>query len=490
MAAPIPKDSRWRGPFYPMRFEATIDDCIVAEGEVPKDLAGAFYRSGPSWRRPTKQGTLAQMTGDGMVQALFFRDGQVDFRNRWIRTPKFVAEERAGRALFEWTDCNFGDWRDWALCADVVRDEDNAGVPQGTSWVNVFPFAGGMLTSGEQGAPPIAIDPMTLDTIGVVPWSGKLSRGVPEPASPEDASFTGHPKWDAGTGELYGWAYRDEPPFLTLHRIRPDGTVQSRELWDAPYAGVVHDIWLSERYAVIPYQPWIVDRRRLADGLGIFDWKPGELPIVLALVPRDDLENGAIRWITLDAAPRYMMHSMSTNHVGDLLHLDAPVFENDHPFTFTPEIKPPQTAVLSRWTIDLATGKTTTECLDDEATEAPKLDERYHGRNNKWAFRLKGPHMLYHDTVVVRNVHAGSEVSYRIGSPQLSSVLEPQLAPRHPDAPEGDGYLIVPVSRWKEHRADYLIFDTDDVTAGPIARIELPFGIGWSFHGHWKDFRD
>ena len=44
-----------RGPFKPMRFEATVEDCIVTHGEIPVDLNGGFYRNGPTWRRPSRQ---------------------------------------------------------------------------------------------------------------------------------------------------------------------------------------------------------------------------------------------------------------------------------------------------------------------------------------------------------------------------------------------------------------------------------------------------
>jgi hypothetical protein len=37
-------------------------------------------------------------------------------------------------------------------------------------------------------------------------------------------------------------------------------------------------------------------------------------------------------------------------------------------------------------------------------------------------------------------------------------------------------------------RLEFLLFDTADITAGPITRIELPFQIGWTPHGHWMDF--
>ncbi|HEV7535847.1 MAG TPA: carotenoid oxygenase family protein, partial [Acidimicrobiia bacterium] len=210
-----------RGPFKPMRFEATVEDCIVTEGEIPRALNGGFYRNGPAWKRPSKQGCDTAFAMDGMIQALVFRDGRVDFRNRWVRTPKYLAEERAGRGLFEWSDGGFGDWRTWAL-GDVVRDEFTAGVPQGTNAVNVVPFAGEVLALGEQGSPPVALDPVTLETRGIVGWSTKLSPGIVPPACFGDAAFTAHPKWDSGTGELYGWAYRDEEPYVTLHWVTPD----------------------------------------------------------------------------------------------------------------------------------------------------------------------------------------------------------------------------------------------------------------------------
>jgi carotenoid cleavage dioxygenase-like enzyme len=102
-----------RGPFKPMRSEATVEDCIVTHGEIPADLNGGFYRNGPTWRRPSRQGLDAAFAMDGMVQALILTGGRAHFRNRWVRAPKYLAEERAGRALFEWSDGVFGDCRSW-----------------------------------------------------------------------------------------------------------------------------------------------------------------------------------------------------------------------------------------------------------------------------------------------------------------------------------------------------------------------------------------
>ena len=54
MSYAIPDDTRLKGVFTPMRFEATVDECIVTAGEIPADIAGGFYRSGPSWKRPSR----------------------------------------------------------------------------------------------------------------------------------------------------------------------------------------------------------------------------------------------------------------------------------------------------------------------------------------------------------------------------------------------------------------------------------------------------
>lgn len=492
MTPPFPKDIKLMGPLKPMRFEATVDDCIVSEGEIPYELYGGFYRCGPTWKRPSKQGTTGFPAQDGMVQSLVFREGRADFKNRWIRTAKYLAEERAGRGLFEYKDGHFGDWRSYGL-GEVLRDEWTHGIPQGNNAVNVFPFAGQILTSGEMGAPPVALDPITLDTIGVVPWSVALGKSVVDPACFGDGAFTAHPKWDPETGELYGWGYSDQKPYTTLHWCRPDGTIRSRELWDAPYAALTHDMWLTDRYVVLPFQPFVVDRTRIDRDLAILGWEP-ERPIVLALIPRDDID-APIRWIEADIEPEYIMHTMSANQVNGDLILDGPIFDRP-PFPFEDEVDlgtdyvPFGSGVVGRWTIDLETGKVKSERLDERAVEFPKIDERFYGKPYEWGFMVSGKDLWSLNTLVRRNVRTDEEDAYEIQRGEsMIAVFEPTFAPRSPDAPEGDGYVIVPVSRFLENTSEYLIFDSEDIPSGPRAVVELPFQIGWTPHGHWMDFR-
>jgi carotenoid cleavage dioxygenase len=493
----IPNAAVLTGAFRPMRFEATVEDCAVTFGEIPKDLSGGFYRVGPTFKRPTKQGSNGLLAMDGMVQGLTFENGRADFRNRWVRTPKYVLEERHGRGMFEWSDGEWSDWRNIGFGA-AVHDESTRGIPQGTNNINCFPFAGEILASGEQGSPPVALDPLTLETRGVVPWSPQLSRGIFDQSGYGDAAFTAHPKWDAATGKLFGWSYSNHAPYVTVHVVGPDGTVVSRELWDAPYSSEVHDMWLTPDWIVLPFQGFVFDPDRRQRDLPMHGWEP-DLPTVLALVPRDDVAGGQIRWITAEIEPQYVMHTLSANVDGDILTLDAPIFERP-PFPLDIDLLGEDIALffnlarstLGRWTVDLSSGSVKSELLSDRPCELPKVDERFYGHGHRWGYLIggdaRGNGMRMH-SLVVRDIEAAREDEYRLRHERPALVMEPTFVPRTPDAPEGDGYLMVPVSRWAENHGEYDNFDTDDITRGPVCRIEIPFLLGFTPHGHWMDFR-
>jgi carotenoid cleavage dioxygenase len=485
-----------------MAFEATVPECRIIEGQIPKDIYGGLYHNGPTRRRRAKQGVETIFTTDGMVQGLVIENGKATFRNRWVRTPKFLAEEKAGRALLEWQDCAISqDWRAWGL-GDVMRTAETENLSANTALVNSFPFAGEILACGEQVGAPLRIDPLTLETKGFPSWAGALSAGMRAPVAPEDGNMSPHPKWDSETGILYAWGYSDVPPYVTLHWISPDGGIQSKPIMDAPYATVAHDAWLSESYFILPFQPFTISKENANKGLGAYGWEP-EAPITLALVDRFNI-NAPVRWVTADIPPQYMMHMLSANELGDTIQLDAPLF--DRPPFQTPDMAAPgdpfipffqvAPSVLGRWTIDLKRGSVTSEVLDDVMCELPKIDERYFGKPYEWGVIVGGSPSdsrqgaMRMDTLIRRSMRTGSDSRVRITENRHQAPFEPAFIPRTPDAGEGDGYLIVPVSKFTEHLGEFQLYDTDDISAGPICRIELPFHMGWTPHGHWMDFRE
>jgi carotenoid cleavage dioxygenase len=345
----------------------------------------------------------------------------------------------------------------------------------------------------------VALDPITLQTRGVVGWSPQLSRGIFDKAGYGDAAFTAHPKWDSASGTLYGWAYSNHKPYVTVHVVQPDGAVTSRELWDAPYSSEVHDMWLTRDWMVLPFQGFVFDPDRIERGQSVQGWHP-ELPTMLALIPRDDIENGEIRWITAEIEQQYVMHTLAADVDGDTLTLEAPIFERP-PFPLDIDGFQGEDvqlffnlarSMLGRWTVDVNSGSVKSELLDDQPCELPKVDERFYGQGQRWGYLIggdaKGKGMRMH-SLVIRDRQSGAEQRHRLRHERPSLVMEPTFVPRTPDAQEGDGYLMVPISRWTENLGEYAIFDTDDITVGPICRIEIPFLLGFTPHGHWMDFR-
>ena len=55
-----------------------------------------------------------------------------------------------------------------------------------------------------------------------------------------------------------------------------------------------------------------------------------------------------------------------------------------------------------------------------------------------------------------------------------------------PDAAEGDGWLVAVVYRGAEDRSDFVVYDAQDVAAGPIAAAKVPRRVPFGFHGNWR----
>ena len=84
--------------------EERDDHALPIKGELPRELAGTLFRNGPNPQFDTPDSHW--FVGDGMLHAFTLQDGKASYRNRWVRTPKFLAEHDAGRAI--WSGKGFG----------------------------------------------------------------------------------------------------------------------------------------------------------------------------------------------------------------------------------------------------------------------------------------------------------------------------------------------------------------------------------------------
>src|SRR5262249_57436045 len=182
-----------------------------------------------------------------MVGALRFgRDG-VRFTCRYVRGPKFMAEEIAGRPLFR----AFGT----AFPGDRLRRGVATESPMN---VSVYPYLDTLLAFGEQSL-PVELNPDTLATRGPYDFDGQLTEMSP---------FSAHPKFDAATGEMLNFGVWFDPrePSLHLYRFAAEAQLADRERVPLPYPCAIHDFAVTPRHAVFYLSPHLLDVAALRAG--------------------------------------------------------------------------------------------------------------------------------------------------------------------------------------------------------------------------------
>src|ERR1700722_11344401 len=88
---------RFGATYAPLRAEVDVRDCSV-EGKLPQDLCGGFYAVGPDPQYPLAPGNIA-FDGEGHIRLLRIKNGRVDYRSRYVRTERYIAQDAARRNL-------------------------------------------------------------------------------------------------------------------------------------------------------------------------------------------------------------------------------------------------------------------------------------------------------------------------------------------------------------------------------------------------------
>jgi carotenoid cleavage dioxygenase len=439
-----PENPYLEGNYGPVHEEVTAFDLPIT-GELPADLSGRLLRIGPNPVVPADPATYHWFTGTGMVHGVRIRDGRAEwYRNRFVRADDVVAA-RGGPAT-----------------PGPRRTMDFA--PN----TNVIGHAGDTFAIVEAGALPMLLS-YELDTLARSDFGGTLGD-----------AFTAHPKTDPVTGELHAISYYWEHERLQYQVVGTDGRVRHRVDVPVPGRPMVHDMGLTERYAILMDLPVTFSLDAAMAGASFpYRWDPAYGARV-GLLPR---EGGAeeIVWCELPGSC-YVFHPVNAYDDGERVVMDVA----RHATMFAEDVLGPSDAVpqLYRWTIDPATRRVSEQLLDERGQEFPRHDERLVARRHRYAYCVAADLLRDGFTGLIKHdLDAGTSEGVDYGAGRMT--MEAVFVPRTDAAAEDDGWLMSYVYDATTDRSDVVVLHAQDLAAGPVATVHLPQRVPFGFHGNW-----
>jgi carotenoid cleavage dioxygenase-like enzyme len=461
------------GPWRPQTTEWDADDLTVVEGEVPADLDGVYLRNTENPLHPAVK-AYHPFDGDGMLHVVGFREGKTFYRNRFVKTDGFLAENEAGGPL----------WAGLAEPVQVAKRDDGWGARgrmKDASSTDVIVHRGIALTSFYQCGDLYRLDPCSAQTLGKESWNGHF---------PFDWGVSAHPKVDDRTGELLFFNYSKQAPYMQY------GVVDDRNdlvhYVDVPLPGprLPHDMAFTENYAILADFPLFWDPELLERDAHVARFHR-EMPSRFAVIPRRG-RTADIQWFEADST--FVLHFTNAYEEGDEIVLDG-FFQGDpepvdnglgdkwqRAFRFLALDR--MQARLHRWRLNVVTGGIREEQLSDSITEFGMINARCAGRNYRYVYAATGkPGWFLFDGLVKHDLATGAEERFAFADGVYGS--ETAMAPRVGSTGEDDGYLITLTTDITADASYCLVFDAARVADGPVCKLALPERICSGTHSTW-----
>jgi 8'-apo-carotenoid 13,14-cleaving dioxygenase len=434
------------GNFSPVTEEVTAYDLRVI-GEIPFELEGRYLRNGPNPRSIAVPEHHHWFSGDGMVHGVRLRGGKAEwYRNRWVRNQRLALE--LGEAPTP------GDFNGQSLGSPNT----NVGGWAGTTWAMV-----------EGGTFPITLD-YELNTVASNPFFGTLP-----------GAFSAHPKFDPVTRELHAvchsWMqWMDHVQYVV---VGSDGQVTKTVDIGLPGMVMIHDMSLTQTYAVIYDLPVTVDLDLAFAGRFPFRWNPTYTPRI-GLLPRDGGADDII-WCSID--PCYGYHPMNAYDAPDgTVVIDICRYDT----MFANDILGPGgdcLPTLYRWTVDPVRRAVHQECLDDRTMEFPRVAGSVSTLPHRYGYTAGVNTGFIAGDLLKRDFATGVTQVHQLGKGR--GAAEPDFIAKANPSSEDDGWLMSYVFDEATDSSELLIIDALDLTAAPVARVLLPQRVPYGFHGNW-----
>jgi all-trans-8'-apo-beta-carotenal 15,15'-oxygenase len=460
----------------PNEYDYSIDDI---EGKIPADLQGTLFRNGPGLLEVNGQRLHHPFDGDGMVCAIAFDGGRAHFRNRFVRTEGFLAEQKAGKILYRGV---FGTQKPGGLLANAFDFQ-----LKNIANTNII-YWGDKLLALWEAAEPHRLDPKTLETIGKDYLNGILEEG--------DA-FAAHPRIDPSCKQdgvapcLVNFSIKPGlSSTITIYEFNPAGKLLRRQSRSIPGFAFIHDFAITPNYCIFFQNPvsfnpipFLLGFRGAGECVKLEPDKPTRIVVI----PRHSKE--PMRF--LETRSGFIFHHANAFEQDDTIYIDSICYESfpevesgsDFREVDFDAIAPGQ---LWRFTLNLSEQTVQRRLLEERCCEFPSVHPNHVGRPYRYLFmgaahNARGNAPL--QAILKLDVTTGKEQLWS-AAPQ-GYVSEPIFVPRPNGSGEDDGWVLTLVYDASKHRSDVVILDGRDLNQGPVARLHLKHHIPYGLHGSW-----
>ena len=453
-----------QGNYAPIDEERDFGESqLRVEGKVPEKLVGAYMRDGANVAYQPNH-YVYPLDGDGMVHSVYFKDGHVCYKNRWVQTSHLKTERQFDRTIYG----SVGKLLE--VPAEVIAGGGEPNPIRNTANTNVLYHGGKLLAMWEGGFPHLLNN--DLSTVGLYDYEGALKPG--------DA-LTAHPKICPDTGQLISCTQRWDSANYYVQIFDARGGHMKTIPVEFERKGIIHDLQITDNYVVIFYAPSFHSVEKAMKGENPFMWEPEKGTTIIA-IPRD----GSGKNVVFETEAFFSWHFCNGFEQGGKIIIDY-VWINSIPFTQdqgTGVEKQPRR--MYRMGLDLATRQVTNEQFSDVFCEFSRVDERRMGKDYRYGFAASSNR----DWGDAHGYNCTGRFDFQTGETKLwefgaeANAGEPTHVPNPDSDREEDGWIMNFVYT-PDEGAFLSILGAGDFDNGPVAKVYIPGRVPNGFHGNW-----
>lgn len=446
------------------------------EGQIPPELNGTLFRNGPGLLDVNGQRFHHPFDGDGMISAIAFQNGRAHFRNRFVKTQGYLAEQKAQKILYRGV---FGTQRAGGPLANAFDLK-----LKNIANTNIL-YWGDKLLALWEAAEPHRLDPRTLETLGLDSLEGILQPGE---------AFAAHPRidpacqFDDGAPCLVNFAVKPGlSTSITIYELNPAGQLLRKQTHTVPGFAFMHDFAITPNYCIffqapISFNPlpYLLGLRGAGQCLQIQSNQPTQVIVI----PRRGSE--PVQRIPVQAG--FVFHHANAFEQAGRLYVDSICYASfptidptqDYREVRFSELPPGQ---LWRFQFDLQQQTVERQQIEPRCCEFPVVHPDYVGRPYRYAYMGAA-----HSAEGNAPLQALLKIDAVSGDRQLWSAAphgftgEPIFVPRPQGEAEDDGWLLTLIFDGQQERSQLVIHDARDIRE-PIARLTLKHHIPYGLHG-------